>query len=405
MNKYLSLSGILVLLFFMACSHQEQPNTTDEILSKVKQNLQDARYLTFHTEVKTIDLSSQDTTAIKSGTRWMKRQPADSIFGSIFHMNSSYRHYDDRFDGGVYRSGEVDYYYDGEYSLEIHHRDSTINIFDPYKYPNTLNNPAKARSALFPFKMWHISRDIDKKLLAENPKDSLYKEDSEWILKLQYPENEVGQKLTRKIHINPSGWFITKVDRKIEWKGKNTLRVYRFSEYSTDSSQIAGHIPLQKQYAAYDTKYPAKEREQSKKEPTKFEQLVGKQAPSFSYPTYQDRQISLSDFEGQFVLLDFWETWCGYCIIAFPKINKLYKKFEDKSFTIIGITTENREAVRTLIDENDLAYPNLKADQQIVEDYHVRGRPAYVLINPSGKIVATSYGDLDMMIASYPGDK
>jgi len=95
------------------------------------------------------------------------------------------------------------------------------------------------------------------------------------------------------------------------------------------------------------------------------------------------------------VLLDFWETWCGHCIVTLPKINELYKKYQNKKFQILGITTENTKQIKKIIDSNNLLYTNLIADKSILDDYHVSNRPTYILINEEGKIILVTYGDLE----------
>lgn len=95
------------------------------------------------------------------------------------------------------------------------------------------------------------------------------------------------------------------------------------------------------------------------------------------------------------VLLDFWETWCGWCIVALPKINALYSEYQDKGLKVLGITTENKKQIRKLIDKNNLLYPNIYANISILKDYEVSARPTYYLIDQTGKIALITYGDLE----------
>jgi thiol-disulfide isomerase/thioredoxin len=101
----------------------------------------------------------------------------------------------------------------------------------------------------------------------------------------------------------------------------------------------------------------------------------------------------LKKFKGKLVLLDFWETWCGYCIMAMPKLNRLQKEYK-KEVNVIGITTQNKGLVKKLIEKNDLVYSNIYADHSIITDYKISNRPTYVLIDQYGKIVTVTYGNL-----------
>lgn len=80
--------------------------------------------------------------------------------------------------------------------------------------------------------------------------------------------------------------------------------------------------------------------------------------------------------------------------MAMPKLNKLQRQFEN-NFTVIGIVTENKQPVQKLIKNNGLIYPNIYADQEVLEDYNVSARPTYVLIDQEGKINSISTGNLD----------
>lgn len=122
--------------------------------------------------------------------------------------------------------------------------------------------------------------------------------------------------------------------------------------------------------------------------------MLGNSAPEFTFSSFSGKEISLKKFKGKLVLLDFWETWCGYCIMAMPKLNRLQKEYE-KDISVIGVTTQNKERVEKLIKESDLVYSNIYADRRLLYEYKVSNRPTYVLVDRKGKIVTVTYGDLD----------
>ncbi|MCP5046924.1 MAG: TlpA family protein disulfide reductase [bacterium] len=71
-----------------------------------------------------------------------------------------------------------------------------------------------------------------------------------------------------------------------------------------------------------------------------FAQKIDTKAPGFSGQNPDGKTISLSDFKGKVVLLDFWASWCGPCRKAFPLLVELYKKNKDKDFEIIAINLD-----------------------------------------------------------------
>lgn len=120
---------------------------------------------------------------------------------------------------------------------------------------------------------------------------------------------------------------------------------------------------------------------------------VGQQAPEFSAQTIEGKDISLSDLNGQYVLLDFWATWCGPCLPEIPHLKALQNKYEDANFKIVGISLDRQKSDLTdFVDERNIDWPQILEtegwDGKIIELYNVVGIPRTYFINPQGDIVA-----------------
>lgn len=120
---------------------------------------------------------------------------------------------------------------------------------------------------------------------------------------------------------------------------------------------------------------------------------IGKVAPEFSLPDTAGVNVSLSDFRGKYVLLDFWASWCPPCRKENPNVVSAYQQYKDKNFTILGISLDKDKAkwMKAIQDDNltwthvsDLKY----WDSEIPALYGVRGIPANVLLDPNGVIIA-----------------
>lgn len=120
--------------------------------------------------------------------------------------------------------------------------------------------------------------------------------------------------------------------------------------------------------------------------------LVGKLAPSFTLKDLKGKQVSLSDFKGKVVLLDFWGTWCGPCRRVIPHLDALYKKYKDQGLVVIGINHErDHDKVKAYANEHISYVVLLDADREF-EEYGIRGIPAAFYIDREGKIRYSEVG-------------
>lgn len=118
-------------------------------------------------------------------------------------------------------------------------------------------------------------------------------------------------------------------------------------------------------------------------------------APNFTLPDLNGKKVSLSDFRGKWVVLDFWGSWCGWCVKGFPALKEAYAKYGDK-IVVIGIDcNESEEDWRAGVKANQLPWLNLYNgnDRKLYEEYKIEGFPTKVIVNPEGKIVDLTTGE------------
>ena len=145
------------------------------------------------------------------------------------------------------------------------------------------------------------------------------------------------------------------------------------------------------------TKYPNSEYVLSlKSENAKSLPLsIGERAPDFSLPNEKGETKRLSDFEGKYVLLDFWATWCKPCIQEIPYLSKAKQHFRNDDFEIISICVDKNTDVQKSIWKNTLAkhtgydeWTQLYENSEItLRSYKIKGFPTLILVNPEGIIV------------------
>ncbi len=123
---------------------------------------------------------------------------------------------------------------------------------------------------------------------------------------------------------------------------------------------------------------------------------VGGEAPDFEVPTPEGKMIKLSDLRGQYVLLDFWASWCRPCRGENPNVLANYKRFKDKGFTVFQVSLDKtKDAWTQGIKQDGLGDWHHASDLKYwdcapAKMYNVRGIPASFLIGPEGKIIATN---------------
>ena len=121
--------------------------------------------------------------------------------------------------------------------------------------------------------------------------------------------------------------------------------------------------------------------------------LWGKVVPDFSTTDLDGKAISLQQYRGKVVLLDFWGVWCGFCSRELPNLKKVYNSYRDQGFDIIGVSLDDEKSVlREYIKENDMQWRQISSGKRWEEDplaqqYGVTGIPTQWLIDRDGTLI------------------
>jgi len=122
------------------------------------------------------------------------------------------------------------------------------------------------------------------------------------------------------------------------------------------------------------------------------------EAPDFTLNNLKSESISLSDYKGKVIFVNFWATWCPPCRAEIPYFIDLYSKYESKGFVVLGIALDPREfsKVPGFVDQMGINYPVL-LDQKGVSNLYggIESIPTTFVVDRDGKVV-------EMIIGSRP---
>lgn len=115
---------------------------------------------------------------------------------------------------------------------------------------------------------------------------------------------------------------------------------------------------------------------------------LGSEAPDWILPTGNNDSLSLSKFKGTPVILDFWGTWCVWCVVAMPKLNDVYNAFKDYGLEVIGISCKEKEGADPVkfMKDKQMNYKVVLSGDSVADQYKVSGFPTIYIIGSDGKI-------------------
>ncbi len=122
---------------------------------------------------------------------------------------------------------------------------------------------------------------------------------------------------------------------------------------------------------------------------------VGGYAPDFTLTTPDGKKVSLSQFRGKVLLLDFWATWCGPCLREMPNVIALYKKYHSKGLEILGVSLDEEKSAdkwRQMIKDRGMNWNHGSSlqgwDCPVAKMFNVTAIPRMYIIDKDGKIIA-----------------
>jgi peroxiredoxin len=133
----------------------------------------------------------------------------------------------------------------------------------------------------------------------------------------------------------------------------------------------------------------------------------GIRARDFTLETLDGEQVSLSDYRGSVVLINFWATWCPPCRAEIPDFEQAYREHKDQGFAILGVNEQEAgETVRPFVDQLGVSYPVLlDKSGKVANEYRALGLPVSILVDRDGVIHTRHIGFLSTDVLKEHLDK
>lgn len=113
----------------------------------------------------------------------------------------------------------------------------------------------------------------------------------------------------------------------------------------------------------------------------------------FTLPDLDGNDVSISDFEGKYVLINFWATWCTYCDQEMPDLQKLQDKYKDDLVVLLVNVQESEDLIKPYLEKKKLSMLTvLDKKGKVTGDYGVTGMPASYFVTPDGRVIGFVQG-------------
>lgn len=123
---------------------------------------------------------------------------------------------------------------------------------------------------------------------------------------------------------------------------------------------------------------------------------VGHDAPDFTATDVHGNEFRLSSLKGKYVVLDFWGSWCKWCIKGFPEMKEAYAELKDKNVEFVGIACKDQPYKwQKAVVDNELPWINVVNGENpdITQLYSIKCYPTKIIINPQGTIINVTLGE------------
>lgn len=112
----------------------------------------------------------------------------------------------------------------------------------------------------------------------------------------------------------------------------------------------------------------------------------------FTLMDLDGNEISLSDFNGKVLILNFWATWCPPCREEIPDFVEVYNEYESKDVQFIGVSNEDISTLRSFVEDYNINYPILIDNANVASKWGINAIPTTFMLDRDGKVIFKNIG-------------
>jgi len=367
---------LAICLTIVSC---QKENTANSIISEFENRISNSESWEYDVHYKMKYFSSdEDTLNYYSNCRLIKHK-SDTIFGGSFWI----------------KNDSIDRYYDLENIYIINHNSKKITKFFPKKGQDWAirgNTVSGVLNSYF-LKPNRLSKYLKDSTIVAKLNDTIIGKKNLNTIEVAF-EDELPIEKQKKIFYFNHDNYLKDITYSVKFQNEWQYNEWHFSNEKfnkvNDKVLKLEFDSLAKDYEIEDYKEP---------NPKEMQPLaIGLKAPKFKGLIFKENDsITLQDYNGKYVILDFWYKDCFPCIKAIASLNELRTKYSAKDLVILGLNPfdnkeKNKKKLNDFIEINKMSYPTIFVDHKVTKEYKVRAYPTFYIIDTKGKIVYSKVG-------------
>lgn len=375
--NHLVISILMLLSFFV--SKQSDPR---DILSKAGEALKKHKSISYDASYR-MKFFNDDDTLSASARCEIIREPHDTLIGGYVWV--------------YFQKDSIEKMYDLKNIFEISHTKKSIEIFDALKDGVTFLTGNYSDAVIFDefFKSSRLINALNKKNIISFLGEEKILDYMCWRIQVKYPDREEYSEIERNFYIEKKGFVPIRTTYKVKFQENyqyNELTLSKITFDKVSKKRFSVQI-LPKKYIVMNYVPQSEDNEKPLANGTK--------APLFTGNIFgSEQQSKLSEYEGKFILLDFWKMACYPCIKSIPHLEELHNKYREKGLIVIGVNSvdideKSKRRLPQFLKINKVTYPIWLTEKKTESLYNISGYPTLYLIDKKGEIIFSQLGFIE----------